>query len=139
MPQKSPVGDIRRPTDKVEYVVVAGNVRLLDRGHDGYLWVHLGAVINITPVFANIRTNIQTLEGEVVPIAVYRYGHLVVVYDGWFNCGVRTICCVIPKWDHDTYQEFYIPSYFIRQQYLSRFFRTFHQIPSDTFPKQGGQ
>ena len=97
MPHKSPVGKIRCPDDRVENFSVALTVRLWDCGHDGSLWVHTSAVINITPIFGNISTTIQNTEGKVVPITVSQYGCLVEVDGGWLNSGVVTICFVSPE------------------------------------------
>ena len=60
IPQISPVGQIRRPYYGVKYVTVYCTVRLRDRGHNGFLWVHPNVVINIPPVYGKISTTIQT-------------------------------------------------------------------------------
>ena len=59
MLQGSPVGYIQRPDDWVEYVAVSCTFLLWDCGHDGSLWVHASAVINIMPGSGNINTTIQ--------------------------------------------------------------------------------
>ena len=63
MPRQLPVGYIRRPADQFEDVTVARSVRLYYCGHDGSLWVHPSAVINILPGSGNISTIIQIPEG----------------------------------------------------------------------------
>ena len=57
---------------------------------------------------------------------------------GWLNSGVVSSHCVSPKWVCDTYQEFYRPFYFIRQQGLSLFLLAGHQIPRYCFTKRSG-
>ena len=132
MPIQAPVGNIRSPDDQLEDVAVVFYVRLWDCGHNGYLWDHYYAVININPVSGNISTTIQTPEGEMVPITVSRSVQLIEVEDGWLNRGVCTIFCVSPEWVCNNHQVFYIPYYFsIQQRYLSRLFRTRHTILSE--------
>ena len=63
MPWRSPVGNIRLPSGGAKDVTVACNVRLWDRGHDGSLWVHPSAVINIPLGSGNISTIIQNSDG----------------------------------------------------------------------------
>ena len=103
MLHRYPVGNTRSPADGVEDVAFARNVRLWDSGHDGSLWVHPSAVINIPPVSGNISTAIQTHERGLVPITVSQSGRLVGLDYGWLNSRVRTIICVSPEWVHDTY------------------------------------
>ena len=136
MPQKSPVGEIRRPSDQVEDIAVARYFRLWYCGRDGSLWFHPILVINISPVSGNISTTIQNPNWEVVPITVYWYGLFLEVDNVWLNSGVCIIHCVSPKWVCDSKK----PSYFGSQkQYFSRFFCALHLIPSDIFPKHSGQ
>ena len=97
IPQKSPICDIRSSDERIKYFKVACTVRIWDRGHDGSLWVHPSAVINIPLGSGNISTTIQTPKGEVVPVTVYRYSCLVWVDDDWLNCGVCQIFCVNPE------------------------------------------
>ena len=63
-------------------VSVALTIRLWDHGHDGALWVHPSAVINIMLGSENISTNIQTPKWEVIPINVYLSSHLFGVGNG---------------------------------------------------------
>ena len=109
MPQQTPVGKIRRPSDRVKDVSVARTVRLLDCRTDGSLWVHPSAVINILPVSGNISTTIQNTDVGVVAMTVSRSVCLVVVDGGWLNLGVRPIRYVSPEWVRYTYQEFIHP------------------------------
>ena len=76
---RAPVGDIRRPYDRVEDVTVVLSVRLWDLGIDRSLWVHTSAVINITPVSGNINTIILTFDGVVIPANMSRSGSLLEV------------------------------------------------------------
>ena len=103
MPQRYPLGNIRRTYDKVKDVAAICSVRLWDHGHDGFLWVHPIAVINIPSGSGNISNNIQNPKGEVVPITVSQYGRLVEVGDGWLNSGVHKILCVSPEWVSNTH------------------------------------
>ena len=73
MPRKSPIGEILRLAERFGYVAVVFYVRLWDCGNDGSLWVHPSAVINIPSGSGSTNTNIQTTDGEVVPINVSRY------------------------------------------------------------------
>ena len=97
MPQRDPVGKIRRLSDRVEDVAVVLYVRLWDSGHDGSLWCHLSAIINILPISGNINNTIQTPDGEVVPVTVSQSGSFLEVDDGWLNSGVYPFFCVRPE------------------------------------------
>ena len=59
------------------------------------------------PGSGNISTTIQTPEGGVVLITVYRSGRLFEVVDDWINNGVRSILCVSSEWVCNTYRGFY--------------------------------
>ena len=124
MSQWSPEGKIRRPDDVVEDAPVDLTVRLWYCGHGRSLWGHPSAVIYIPPEYGNISTTIQNPKGEVVLITVSHSGCLVRVENGWFNIGACPIFCVSPECVCNTYQEFYIPSYFIRQWDLIRVLHT---------------
>ena len=104
MPQRSPVGDIQLNFDVVEYVEVAHTVIIWYCVHDGYLWIHPSAVINILPGYGNISTTIQTPDRGVFPINVSHFCCLVEVDYGWLNSKVCKIFCVGPEWVFDTYQ-----------------------------------
>ena len=91
MLQKSPVGEIQHLDDEFEYVVVACTARLWYCGHNGYLLVHISAVINILPGSVNISTTIRTPKLEVFPITLSHSGRLVVVGYGRFNSGFYPI------------------------------------------------
>ena len=93
MIRQSPVGDILLPSDRVKDVAIVCSVRLWYHGHDGYLWFHPSAVINIPTGSGNISTTIQTPEGEVVPITVSWSSLLVEVENFWLNSGFHTIHC----------------------------------------------
>ena len=85
--KNTPVGNIRRPDDGVEYVAVAFTVRLWYCGYDKYLWIYPSAVINITsvPSDLNISATIQNPKGEVVPFSVSPSSRLIIVNYGWLN------------------------------------------------------
>ena len=68
----------------------------MDCGHNGYLWVHPSAVINIPPGYGNISNTIETPEEEVGMITVSQSGYLVEVDCGLLNSGVFPIRCVSP-------------------------------------------
>ena len=139
IPCQAPVGKIRRPADWVEDVSVFICVRLWDRGHNGYLWVHPSLVINIPLGSGNISTTISTPVLGLVPMTVFRSGWLVEVDDGWLKSGVHKILCVSPEWVRDTHRVFYRPFYFISwQQYMSWLFCTCHPILSDTILNKSG-
>ena len=53
-------GNIRQFYKKVEGITVVCTVGLCESDHDGSLWVHPSAVINIMPGSRNISTTIQT-------------------------------------------------------------------------------
>ena len=132
---QDPVGYIQRPSEKFEYVSVFSSVRLWYRGHDGSLWVHFSAVINIPLGSGNINNTIQNPDREVVLVTVSQSSHFIEVYGGCFNSGVRPIPCVRPECVRNNYKPSHLSN---RQQDLSRLFHTRHPIPSDTFPKQSG-
>ena len=132
MPGRAPVGKIRSPDDQAKDVTVVCSVRIWYCGHNGYLWFHPSAVINIPPIYGNTNITIQTHDGEVVLVTMYWSGCLLEVDDGWLNSGVLPILCVIPDCVHDTYRPSYFSSWL---QDLSRLFRTRHPIPSDTLTK----
>ena len=104
MPRRTPVGDIRRPSDGFKDIVVSRNGSIWEYGSDWSLWVHPSAVINIPPGFyaLNISNNLQPTEGEVFPITVYLSLCLVGVDDIWLNSRVvmtRSVSlegCAIP-------------------------------------------
>ena len=133
MPRQSPTGKIWSPAGLFKDVAVVLSIRLWDHGHDGYLWVHPSAVINIPPRYGNINTTIKTIDGKVFTVTLSWYGRLLEVDDGWLNSGFLHIHCVSPEWVSNTY----IPSYFSSwQQDLTWLFRTRHPIPIDTFSKR---
>ena len=139
MTRIAPSDESWSPSEKVEFVVVSCNVIPWDHGHDGSLWVHSSALINILPRSGNISTTIQNPEGGLVLITVSRSGWLVEVGYGWLISGVYPIFYMGPEWVRGTYQELYGPSYFSQQRYLSRLFRTHHQIPNDAVSKHNGR
>ena len=104
MPRQNPVDKIRRPDERFKDVAIDHSVRLWDCGHNGSLWVHPSAVISTPHGYGNIITTIQTSKGELVPITMYRYGHLVGVENSWLNIGFRPIRYVSPEWVCDTYR-----------------------------------
>ena len=136
IPLQYPVGNIQRSADRVEYFTVAFNVRLWDHDHNGSLWIHPTAVINILPWSGNISITIQNMERELVLITFSWYNFLVGVDGSWLNSGVCPICCTSLKWVRNTYHEFYRPSYFSWQQDLGRLFYNHRHIHSDTFTKR---
>ena len=77
MPWQSPVGDTRNLSDQVADVGVVCSVKLWDSDHNGSLWFHPSAVINITPGSGNTNNTIQTPNGEVVPVILSRSGLLI--------------------------------------------------------------
>ena len=87
MPWEYTLGQIRRPSDLVEDVAVVLSARLWDCGRDGSLWVHPRAVINILPEYGNVNIIIQTPNGKVDSITVYRSGRLLEVHNCWLNSG----------------------------------------------------
>ena len=136
MRRRAPVCKIERLSDQVEDVSVAHPVRLWYLGHNWFLWVHISAVINNLPIYGNINTTIQTVNGEVVLVTVSRSIHLLDVGDDWLNIKVCPIWCVSTECVCDTYR----PSYFSsRKQDFGRLFCARHLIPSDTFPKKSVQ
>ena len=112
MPQQAPVNNIRSLSGRVKYVAVACTSGLWGCICDGSLWINSSAAINIPPRSGNTSTTIQTYEGGVLPITVYRSGCLVGVDNSWLNSRVIIICYDIPEWVHDTCKYFYRPSYF---------------------------
>ena len=98
MPHRSSIGKIQRLSDLVKDVAVVNSVRLWDLGHDGSLWVHPSAVINIMPRSGNINTTIQTTDGEVVPVTVSWPGRVLEVGYVWLNSGVLPIISVRPEY-----------------------------------------
>ena len=91
MRRRAPVCKIERLSDQVEDVSVAHPVRLWYLGHNWFLWVHTSAVINNLPIYGNINTTIQTVNGEVVLVTVSRSIHLLDVDDDWLNIKVCPI------------------------------------------------
>ena len=101
----------------------------------GPMWVHPSVVINFLPGSGKINTTIKSIDAEVVPITVSRYGCFLEVDNSLLNIGVRPILFVNSEWVLDTYR----PSYLIsRQQYLIRLLSNLHPIMSDIFPKLSG-
>ena len=135
VPRRSPVGNIRRPDNQVKYVAVVCSVRLWDRGHNGSLWVHPSAVINLPPESGNINTTIQNPDGGVFLGTVSRSGLFLEVDDCLLNSGVRPILCVGPECVCYTYKPSYVSS---QRQDLRRLFCDRHPILSDTFTKRCG-
>ena len=82
MPQRDPVVNIQRLYDQVKDVAVVCYVIIWESGHNGSLWVHPIAVINILTKYGNFNKTIQTIYGEVVPVTVSWYGCLLEVDDG---------------------------------------------------------
>ena len=87
MPQISTVGKIWILSDGVEDVLVVCTFLIWDRGYDESLWVHTSVIINISPGFGNISTNIQTPEGGSIP------NHCVLVWS--ISLSGK---CLIEKW-----------------------------------------
>ena len=91
MPRRAPVVKIRRPDYRVKYVAVVCSDGVWDCVHNGSLWVHTSAVINIPPGSGNINTTIQTPYGGVVPVTISLFGLLLKVENCWLNSGVRPV------------------------------------------------
>ena len=90
------VGDIRCPSEQVEYVTVIWPIVLWVCGHNGSLWVHPIVVINIIPGYGNINTTTQNTNGEVVLVTVYWSGSLIEVnMVGWIVRSVRFTVSVL--------------------------------------------
>ena len=118
MPCRIPVGEILQPPE----LEAPRTISLYDYGSNGSLWVHPSGVINIPTrsSASNIITTLQNPKGEVVPITVSPYVHLVGLEYCWLNSRVVLTHSVTPDGMRDSYRELFRSSSSDWQQDLSR-------------------